>query len=203
MRHRILTLIAGAALLSAAGCGSDNDDGEHAATATTPAVGQATTMADATTATTEADSESAARGGRELSPEGRAVLAETQDLAGDVSQTAEDFAEGRIDDDEAKARLELAGERASDLRGRAQKLPAADRARARLASLNDEIGRTAAQVSKLATAGRTESRNEIAERIDALRDDARSTVDAASEQLDKPARERFRKALDEIGARTG
>jgi len=138
----------------------------------------------------------------ELSPEGRAVLAATEDLAADVSETAEDFTEGRIDDDEAMARLELAGDRAADLRDRAEKLPAADRARARLASLNEEISRTITEVSRLVTSGRDASREEIDERIDELRDEARSTYDAVREQLDGPAQERFRDALDRIGVQT-
>ena len=200
MRRRILPWIAAATLLSAAGCGSDDDD-EPTATATTPGVGQVTTTTEDRTQTTtvETDTEAEAGDGGELSPEGRAVLAATQDLAADVSETAEEFADGRIDDDEAMARLELAGDRAADLRDRAQRLPAADRARARLASLNEEISRVSSEVSRLVSSGRDASRDEIGERIDDLRDEARSTFDAVREQLDRPAQERFRDALDQIG----
>lgn len=190
-------MIAAAALFGVAGCGSDDDDNE-AATATTPAVGQATTTTPAQPTETTAGA-SDADDGSELSAEGRAVLAATQDLAADVSGTAEEFAKGEIDDEEATARLELAGERADDLQDRAQKLPVADRARTRLASLNEEIGRAASDVSRLVASGRTASRNEIDSRIDALRDEARSTFDAVSEQLDRRAQERFRDALDRIG----
>ncbi|MDP1850501.1 MAG: hypothetical protein Q8K79_22110 [Solirubrobacteraceae bacterium] len=200
-RRRVLPWIAAAALLGAAGCGSDDNDDEQAATATTtvPAVGQATTTTDdATTPATAAGDDAPAD---ELSPEGRAVLAATEDLAADVSETAEEFTAGRIDDDEAMARLELAGDRAADLRDRAEQLPAADRARARLASLNEEIARTTTEVSRLVGSGRDASRDEIEERIDELRDEARSTYDAVREQLDGPAQERFREALDSIGVR--
>jgi len=197
MRQRVLPLIAAAALMGVAGCGSDDDDNE-AATTTTPAVGQATTTTpeeptETTAGASDVDDDS------ELSAEGRAVLAATQDLAADVSRTAEAFAQGDIDDEEAVARLELAEERAADLRDRAQKLPVADRARARLASLNEEIGRAANDVSGMVTSGRTASRNDIDERIDALRDEARSTFDAVREQLDRRAQEQFRDALDRIG----
>ena len=200
-RRRVLPWIAAAALLGVAGCGSDDNDDEPAATATTtvPAVGQGTaTTGDATTSTT-ADADDTPE--NELSPEGRAVLAATEDLAGDVSQTAEEFAAGRIDDDEAMARLELARDRAADLRDRAETLPAADRARARLVSLNEEISDTTTEVSRLVTSGRDASRDQIEERIDELRDEARSTYDAVREQLDRPAQERFRDALDQIGVR--
>ena len=201
MRRRgILPWIAAAALLGAAGCGSDDDDDERAATvtATVPAAGQPTTTTtdDATTTTT---AEAGDRPENELSPEGRAVLAATEDLATDVSETAEEFIAGRIDDDEAMARLELARDRATDLRDRAEKLPAADRARARLASLNEEISRTTTEVSRLVASGRDASRDEIEQRIDDLRDEARSAYGAVREQLDTPAQERFREALDRIG----
>lgn len=199
--RRVLPWIAAAALLGAAGCGSDDDD-EPAATVTVtvPAGGQAaTTTEDATTTTTAAGDDAPED---ELSPEGRAVLAATEDLAADVSETAEEFVAGRIDDDEAMVRLELAGERAADLRDRAEKLPAADRARARLASLNEEISRATTELSRLVNSGRDASRDEIGERIDELRDEARSTYDAVREQLDRPAQERFREALDRIGVQT-
>ncbi len=198
MRQRILPLIAAAALLGVAGCGSDDDDNE-ASTSTAPAVGQPTTTTAPPTETTADASDVDGDSDSELSAEGRAVLAATQDLAADVSETAEAFAKGDIDDEEAMARLELANERATDLRDRAQKLPVTDRARARLASLNEEIGRAAGDVSRLVTSGRTASRNEIDDRIDALREEARSTFDAVREQLDGRAQERFRDALDRIG----
>lgn len=199
MRRRALPWLAAAALLGAAGCGSDDED-EQAATATetTPPAGQVTT-------TTEDRTETTAGGAGddgELSPEGRAVLAATQDLAADISETAEEFAKGDIDDDEAMARLELAAERADDLRDRAQGLPADDRARSRLASLNEEISRTATEVSRLVASGRTAGGNEIDERIDELRDEARDTFDAVREQLDRRAQERFREALERIGVET-
>ena len=193
-------MIAAAALMGVAGCGSDDDDDNEAATSTTPAVGQATTTTEPPTETTADASD--VDGDSELSAEGRAVLAATQDLAADVSETAEAFAKGDIEDEEATARLELAGERAADLQDRAQKLPVADRARARLASLNEEIGRAASDVSRLVTSGRTASRNEIDDRIDVLRDEARSTFAAVSRQLARRAQERFREALDRIGVET-
>jgi chromosome segregation ATPase len=200
MTRRILPWIAAAALVSAAGCGSDDEDNEPAATTTAPAVGQATTTTEDPVPTTVADDDDDADGG-ELSPEGRAVLAATEDLAGDVSETAQEFAEGSIDDEEATARLELARDRAADLRARAEKLPAADEARSRLASLNEEIGDAADDVSALVAAGRSASRDEIETRIDELRDDARSAFDDVRELLDRPAQERFREALDRIGVR--
>ena len=201
-RRGVLPWIAAAALLGVAGCGSDDDDDDAQAptvTTTVPAVAQDTTTTDEATTTTTADAGD--RPENELSPEGRAVLAATEDLAADVSATAEEFTAGRIDDDEAMARLELARDRAADLRDRAEKLPAADRARGRLASLNEEISRTTTEVSRLVESGRDASRDEIGERIDALRDEARSTYDAVREQLDTPAQERFRDALDQIGVR--
>ena len=166
-------------------------------TATVPAAGQPTTTTtdDATTTTT---AEAGDRPENELSPEGRAVLAATEDLATDVSETAEEFIAGRIDDDEAVARLELARDRATDLRDRAEKLPAADRARARLALLNGNLA-TTTEVSRLVASGRDASRDEIEQRIDDLRDEARSAYGAVKEQLDTPAQERFREALDRIG----
>lgn len=189
------SVLASAALLGLAGCGSDDGGSdEQQATATTPAAGQVTTTDGRSPTTTDAQ----ARDGR-LSPEGRAVLDATQDLAVDVSETADEFARGRIDDDEAMARLELAGERADDLRRRAQELPAADRARERLASLNAELTRTAGELSGLVSSGRAASRDEIDERIAELRRDARSTYDAVSGQLDERTQERFREALDRIG----
>ena len=196
----MLPVIAAATLLGVGGCGSDDDD-EQAATTTTPAAGQVTTTSEDRSSTT-ADRGRDGRDGdgdAQLSAQGRAVLAATEDLAADVSETAEAFAKGDIDDEEAMARLELASDRAADLRDRAQALPAADRARSRLVSLNEAIGRTATDVSRLVTSGRTASRNEIDDRIDALRDEARSTFDAVSEQLDRPAQERLREALDRIG----
>jgi hypothetical protein len=161
MRHGIITLISAVALTGAAGCGSDNGaGGEQAATATTPRSGQETTTDERTHTTTDAG----ARGGR-LSPEGRAVLAAAQDLAADVSATAEDLARGRIERDEARVRLELASERADDLRRRAQQLPATERTRARLTALTAEISRTATAVSKQVSSGRAASRDEIEQRI--------------------------------------
>ncbi len=191
----MLPVIAAATLLGVAGCGSDDD--EQAATTTT-AAGQPTltTQEPAKAAPGNVGSDGSGQGEGQLSAEGRAVLAATQELAADVRQTAEEFAKGDIDDEEAMARLELAGERAADLRDSAQKLPVTDRARSRIASLNDEISRTATDVSRLVSSGRSASRNEIDDRIDALRDDARSTFDAVSEQLDRPAQERLREALD-------
>ena len=199
----MLPVIAAATLLGVAGCGSDDD--ERAATTTTPAAGQATltTQEPAKAAPADVGSDGSGDGDAQLSAEGRAVLAATQDLAADVSETAEEFAKGDIDAQEAMARLELAGERAADLRDRAQKLPAADRARSRLASLNEEISRTATDVSRLVSSGRSASRNAVDDRIDALRDEAQSTFDAVSDQLDRPAQERFREALEGIGVETG
>ena len=204
MRSRVLPWIAAAALLSAAGCGSDDDDNAQPATATTPAAEQATTTTEDRAQTTPVEDETTtveddSADGSELSPEGRAVLAATEDLAADVSETAQAFAEGSIDDEEAMARLELARDRAADLRARAEKLPVADRARSQLASLNEEISQAATDVSRLVSSGRTSSRDEIETRIDELRDDARATFDDVRELLDKPAQERFREALDRIG----
>lgn len=196
MTRRILPWIAAAALLSAAGCGSDDEDNEQAATATTPAVGQVTTTTEDRAQTTTV--EDARADGGELSPEGRAVLAATEDLAADVSETAREFADGSIDDEEAMARLELARDRAADLRARAEQLPVADRARSRLASLNEEISQAATDVSGLVDSGRTASRDEIEARIDELRDEARATFDDVREVLDRPAQERFRDALERI-----
>lgn len=203
MRHRILTLIAAAALLSAAGCGSDDDD--QAATTTTPAGGEVTTTTPdripTTTTTTPATTTDDAGADEELSARARAVLAETQDLAADVSRAAEEFARGSIDEDEAMARLEVAGERADDLRARAEDLPDADRARTELASLNEEISRTTSEVSRLIASGRSAGRDEINQRINELRDEARSTFDSARDQLDERNEKRFREALDRIGIR--
>lgn len=200
MRHAIITCISAAALLGAAGCGSDNgaEDNKQAATATATTGGQKTATTDERAQSTTT---TAGRSGR-LSPQGRAVLTATQDLAADVGETAKEFARGRIEKDEAMARLEIAGERADDLRRRAQQLPAVDRARARLDSLNAEISRTATAVSRLVSSGGAGSRNEIDKNIAKLRDESRSTVDALSAQLDERARERLRKALDRITAET-
>ena len=200
-RRGVLPWIAAAALLGVAGCGSDDDDNAQAptVTVTVPAAGR--------------DDDDHRRGHddhdrcrrrapeNELSPEGRAVLAATEDLAADVSKTAEEFTAGRIDDDEAMARLELARDRAADLRDRAEKLPAADRARGRLASLNEEISapppRSPGWSGRAATQAATRSTSVSAQ----LRDEARSTYDAVREQLDPPTQERFRDALDQIGVR--
>lgn len=202
MRHRILTLVATAALLGAAGCGSDNEaDDEQAATTTTPAAGEVTEPArDAGvgTDTTDTQTTAATRDG-ELSPEGRAVLDATQDLAADVSETAEEFARGRIEQDEATARLELARDRAADLQERAQQLPDAEQAGERLAALNEEIGRTASEISQEVSRGREASRDDIERRIEELRDEARSTFDVISDQLDERTQRRVREALDRIG----
>ena len=194
--------MAAAVLLIAAGCGDDNDaDDEQAATATAPAAGEVTEPArDAGvgTDTTDTEATTAARDG-ELSPEGRAVLDATQDLAADVSETAEEFGRGRIDQDEATARLELASDRADDLRQRAQQLPDAEQAGERLAALNAQIGRTASEISRDVSAGREASRDEIERRIEELRDEARSTFDVISDQLDERTQRRVREALDRIG----
>ena len=204
MKRRILPWIAAAALFGAAGCGSDDEDNEQAATATTPAAGQATTTAEDRAQTTTVGDDSA--DGDELSPEGRAVLVATEDLAADVSETAQEFADGTTEEEEAIARLELARDRAADIRARAEKLPVAERGRTRLASLNEEIGRTATDVSKLVSSGRgasgrAASRDDIETRIDELRDEARATFDDVRELLDRPAQERFRDALDRIGVK--
>jgi len=198
MRQRILPCIAAALLLSFAGCGSDDDDADSAATATTPAGGQVPTTTTTTTTTAGSETTTAAAGDQ-LSAEGRAIFDASQDLAADVTETAEQFADGRIDDEEATARLELARERAGELRKRAEQLPEEDRAGARLASLNEEIRTTAAEVSRLVSSGRDAGRDEINERIDDLRSEARSTFDSVSEELDEPAQRRFREALDRIG----
>ncbi|MBW3653607.1 MAG: hypothetical protein KY433_08445 [Actinobacteria bacterium] len=203
MRHRILTLVATAALLGAAGCGDNEADDEQAATTTAPAAGEVTEPArDAGvgTDTTDTQTTAATRDG-ELSPEGRAVLDATQDLAADVSDTAEEFARGRIDQDEATARLELAGDRAEDLQERAQQLPDAERAGERLAALNEEIGRTASEISQEVSRGREASRDDIERRIEELRDEARSTLDVIRDQLDERTERRVREALDRIGIR--
>lgn len=204
MRYRIITFIAAAALLGAAGCGSDDED-DQAATTTTPAAGEVATTP--TTPTPEVTTETgqtttATASDVRLSPEGRAVLDASQDLAADVSETAEQFARDRIDEDEALARLELASERADDLRSRAEQLPAAEGARERLVSLNEEISRTATAISREVSSGGTARREQIERRITELRDEARSTLESVSGQLDKQARERFREALDRIGVGT-
>jgi hypothetical protein len=194
MRQRILPCIVAVLLLSVAGCGSD-DDADSAATSTTPAGGQTTT----TTTATEGSETTTAAAGDQLSAEGRAIFDASQDLAADVTETAEQFADGRIDDEEATARLELARERAGELRKRAEQLPEEDRARARLASLNEAIGTTAAEVSRLVSSGRDAGRDEINKRIADLRSEARSTFDSVSKELDEPAQKRFREALERIG----
>ncbi len=198
MRNRVLVFISAAVLFAVAGCGSDDSaSDEQAATTTTSGAAQGTTTEQRSPATTDTDG----RGGR-LSAEGRAVLDATQDLAADVGETADELVRGRIDEDEAMARLELAGERADDLRRRAQELPAADRAGERLASLNAEVSATATELSRLSSSGRAASREEIDERVARLRREARSTLDAVSEQLDERTRKRLRDALDRIGAET-
>lgn len=111
-----MAVIAAAALLGGAGCGSDDGADDQAATTTAPG-GQVTATTPERT-TTQTTTETAAGG--ELSPEGRAVLDATQDLAADVSETAQEFGRGRIDEAEARARLELASERADELRDRAE-----------------------------------------------------------------------------------
>ena len=129
------------------------------------------------------------------------MLAATEDLAADVSETAQEFARGDIDDDEAMARLELARDRAADLRARAERLPVTDRARGRLSSLNEQISQAATDVSGMVSSGRTASRDAIEKRIDKLREQARTTFDDVRELLDRPAQERFRDALDRIGVK--
>ena len=195
MRRPLIALIATAALVGA-GCGSNDESDDNRAT-TTPAGGQvtATTEAPTTTQTTTATT----AGSEQLSPEGRAVLDATQDLADDVSETGEEFVRGRIEQDEAVARLDLARARADDLRERAQQLPASERAGDRLASLNEEISRTATAISREVSAGRDAGRDDIDRRIAQLRDEARSTFDAVTRQLDRQTRERLREALDRIG----
>ncbi len=198
MRHHGLTLIAAAAAFGVAGCGSD-DDNDRAATATTPAITQPTV----TTATPTPDTSTSATStgdDAQLSPDSRALLAASQDLAADISDTAKDLQQGRLDSDEATARFRLAAERAGELGDRAQQLPEADRASARLVTLNQEIGSTANDLAKLAAEGRSASASEIEDRIARLRDTARSTLDAVSRQLDSSARKRFDDALDQIGA---
>lgn len=116
-----------------------------------------------------------------------------------MTETAEQFADGSIDGEEATARLDLARERAGELRKRAEQLPEEDRAGARLASLNEEIRTTAVEVSRLVSSGRDAGSEEINERIDDLRSEARSTFDSVSEELDEPAQRRFREALERIG----
>lgn len=196
MRRPLIAAIAAGALLGA-GCGSDDESDDNRATTTTPAGGQvtATTEVPTTTPTTTATTAD----GDQLSPEGRAVLDATQDLADDVSETGEEFVRGRIEQDEAVARLDLARERADDLRERAQQLPASERAGERLASLNEEISRTATAMSRDVSAGREASRDDIDRRIAQLRDEARGTFDAVTRQLDRQTRERLREALDRIG----
>jgi hypothetical protein len=201
MTSRTLSLITAAALLGAAGCGSDDEPEGRAATTSTSAGAQATATTDDPTTTTR-DTRPGSSADGQLSPRGRAILDATQDLAADVSETAQEFARGRVTEDEAVARLELAGERAGDLRGRAQQLPEAKRAREELASLNEEISRTASDVSREVSSGRAASRDEISERIADLRDEAESTVDAIRSQLDRRAQERLREALERIGAET-
>ena len=195
MTRPLIALIATGALL-VAGCGSDDEADDDRAT-TTPAGGPVTTTTEPppTTPTTTATTAD----GERLSAEGRAVLDATQDLADDVSETGEEFVRGRIEQDEAVARLDLARERADDLRERARQLPASERARDRLASLNEEISRTATAMSRDVSAGRDASRDDIDRRIAQLRDDARSTFDAVTRQLDRQTRERLREALDRIG----
>jgi len=197
MRQRILPCIGAVLLLSVAGCGSD-DEADSAATSTTPAAGQATTTT-TTTTTVEGSETTTAAAGDQLSAEGRAIFDASQDLAADVTETAEQFAGGSIDGEEATARLDLARERAGELRKRAEQLPEEDRAGARLASLNEEIRTTAAEVSRLVSSGRDAGRGEINKRIDDLRSEARSTFDSVSEELDEPAQRRFREALERIG----
>ena len=193
MWHRRLILFAAAATLGVAGCGSD-DDNDRAATATTPAITQpaGTPTPDPATTSTGGD--------EQLSPESRALLAASQDLAEDVGTTATDLQKGRLDSDEATARFRLAAERAGDLVDRAQQLPEADRASAQIATLNRQIGRTANDLSKLAAEGSSVSDSEIEDRIAQLRNTARSTLDEVSEQLDRSARKRFDDAVDRIGA---
>ena len=195
MKHRQLTLIVAAFALGVAGCGSD-DDNAATATATAPAITQpaGTPSPGTSTATT------AAGGDEQLSPESRALLAASQDLAADVSNTATDFQKGRLDSDEATARFRLAAERAGDLGDRAQRLPEVDRASERLATLNEQIGRTANDLAKLAAEGRSANSSEIDDSIAKLRGTARSTLDAVSKQLDSSARKRFGDALDRIGS---
>lgn len=197
-RPLIAVVVTGALLV--AGCGSDDDPDQDRAT-TTPAGGQvtATTAAPTTTQTTIQTTTAATADSYRLSPEGRAVLDATQDLADDVSETGEEFVRGRIEQDEAVARLDLARERADDLRERAQQLPASERASERLASLNEAISRSATAISRDVSAGREASRDDIERRIAQLRDEARSTFDAVTRQLDTQTRERLREALDRIG----
>ena len=192
MRRPLMVVMAAAALVGA-GCGSDDEPYNEQAPAPPGVQTTATTEAPTITPTptrTTADGE--------LSPEGRAVLDASQDLAADVSETAEDFARGRIDQDEAVARLDLARERAEDLRGRVEQLPASDRARQRLVSLNEEISNTAAAISEELRAGRAASRDDIDRRIEQLRDEARSTFDAVTRQLDRQTRDRLGEALERI-----
>lgn len=200
MRHALITFIATVALVGVAGCGSDNDDAADQATTTTTGGGQVTATTDTPTITqTTTTTTEATTGGDQLSPQGRAVLDASQDLAADVSTTGEEFARGRIDEDEAMARLEIARDRAAELRGRAEQLPASDRGRERLVALNEEIGRTAAAISRAVSSGREASRDEIDRRIAQLRDEAQSAFDAVRKQLNRQAQERFRDALDRIG----
>ncbi len=193
MRLSIIILIVCAALLPAAGCGSE-DGGDDERAATTPAGGQPTTTDEASepaTGTSEVDAS--------LSPEGRAVLAASQDLAADVSETAEDFVRGRIEADEAMARLALQRERADELRRRAGRLPVADRARQRLVSMNAQISSSARVISDLTSRGRSASRDAIDERTTQLARQARSTLDELGGQLDERTREQLREALERVG----
>ena len=54
-------------------------------------------------------------------------------------------------------------------------------------------------MSRDVSAGREASRDDIDRRIAQLRDEARSTFDAVTRQLDRQTRERLREALDRIG----
>ena len=196
-RFPLFPLIAATATLGVAGCGSDADD-DRAATATQPAI----TQPSVTTDTPEPDTSTATTAtsdDEQLSPESRALLAASQDLAADIATTAKDLQDDRLDSDEATAQFRLAAERAGELGDRAQQLPDADRARARLTTLNEQIARTADDLSKLAADGRSATSSEIDDRIAELRGAARSTLSAVSKQLDSSARKRFGDALDRIG----
>lgn len=135
-------------------------------------------------------------GSVELTPEGRELLRDSEQLAGEVEKTARAYAAGDIERPTATARLERARDRAAQLADRAESLPEAERGREELRELNQETASTADEVTRAVGAERRPDLEQVEELTESLRETARSTFDRFRGDLDSRAREAIEQAWD-------
>lgn len=193
MRTQLISL-AVAAVAGLSACGDEADDA-----ATVPPAAE-TAIEETSTAVEEAAS---GAGGAQLSPEARALLEQAQAAAAGLAVTAQSYADGSVNAEQAANRFEGDLARAQAIAQDAQGLEESEAGRQEVLDLTASVESAADQLLAAAEQGAALDAETLRERLSALRAETQALSDRYGDELSAQAREEGQQAMDALEALLG